>query len=55
MDKAFNVDISDISFLPKASEFRDDKLPDFFQEKIPEKMQNDKKVLDGKKTRGFLV
>ena len=49
MDKAFNVDISDISFLPKASEFRDDKLPDFFQEKIPEKMQNDKKVLDGKK------
>lgn len=52
MIHAFNVDISDISdisFLPKASEFRDDKLPDFFQEKMPEKIQNDKKVLDGKK------
>lgn len=48
MEHAFNVDISDISVLPVDLVFKEEKLSDFFQEKIPEKNQNDKNVLDGK-------
>lgn len=45
----FNVDISDISILPLDLPFQEDNLLEFLPEKIPEKSQNGKKVLDGKK------
>ena len=46
---AFNVDISDISVLPDNLKFDKKRISKFLQEKIPEKEQNGKKVLDGKK------
>lgn len=49
MDHAFNVDISDISVLPDNLKFDERKVSVFLQEEIPEKKQNGKKVLDGKK------
>ena len=49
MDHAFNVDISDISLLPDNLKFDERKFSAFLQEEIPEKNQNGRKVLDGKK------
>lgn len=49
MIHAFNVDISDISVLPDNLKFDKKRISKFLQEKIPEKEQNGKKVLDGKK------
>lgn len=52
MNRAFNVDISDISDISILSDnlkFDEKKISEFFQEEIPEKEQNGKKVLDGKK------
>ena len=49
MIHAFNVDISDISLLPDNLKFDKNRISKFLQEKIPEKEQNGKKVLDGKK------
>lgn len=48
MIHAFNVDISDISVLPDNLKFDKKRISKFLQEKIPEKEQNGKKVLDGK-------
>ena len=49
MIHAFNVDMSDISVLPDNLKFDKKRISKFLQEKIPEKEQNGKKVLDGKK------
>ena len=49
MIHAFNVDISDISLLPDNLKFDKNRISKFLQEKIPEKEQNGKKALDGKK------
>lgn len=49
MDHAFNIDISDISLLPDNLKFDEREISAFLQEEIPEKNQNGKKVLDGKK------
>lgn len=49
MNRAFNVDIQDISIISPAFTFQENKISEFFSEKIPEKSQNGKKVLDGKK------
>lgn len=49
MDRAFNVDIRDISIISSDFTFNESKVFEFLSEKIPEKSQNGKKVLDGKK------
>lgn len=49
MEHAFNVDISDISILSNDLKFNENKIPELLQKEIPEKNQNGKKVLDGKK------
>lgn len=49
MNRAFNVDISDISILSSDLIFQENRIPNFLLEKIPEKSQTGKKVLDGKK------
>ena len=55
MKEAFNVDISDISILPQDLVFSSEKLPEFFQNKVYEKTQNGKKVLDGRLIRMLIL
>lgn len=48
MNRAFNVDISDISVLPDKLNFKKCKIKEFFSDDIPTKEQNGEKVLNGK-------
>lgn len=49
MTSAYNVDISDINLLPKNQDFVEQKLSEFLQNSAFTKVQDETKVLDGRK------